>query len=400
VITRIEIDGFKTFDDFSLDLPPFLVLLGANGSGKSNLLEAVALLGQLVREPSSQTLVRYARRGGPRELFRRRPDGELVDEIRMSATVLVHSRFSGAAYLRVEVNVGYREAPEPLAVECSVQTVDSDGLAVSPATAEEIDENAFYLFQDASDETNAAERYALSALALAVAQWCILDPVPEAMRQPADAYDSDRLAEDGRNLGAVLGRLWEGDPERKWAFQADVSAVLPDIREIDVVRDHDRAQWDVWVQYKHEPRMAPRVVSGGTLRILALLAAAHDPAHPGVLMFEEPENGLHPSRVPRLLERLRGRATDLGSYRPSKDDPDNLRQILVTSHSPVVLAALLDEAPHDVVFLDTVTRLGGGKSPARLTRARKVADGGERGTYVTPMEVRQYLDPVGYAHGA
>ncbi|MFI1359089.1 AAA family ATPase [Streptomyces sp. NPDC020898] len=397
MITRIEIDGFKTFDDFSLDLPPFLVLLGANGSGKSNLLEAVALLGQLVREPSSQTLVRYARRGGPRELFRRRPDGELVDEIRMSATVLVQSLYSGVVHMRVDVSIGYREAPEPLAVDVSIRAVGSNGLGVSPETAAQIDSNTSPLFRGVSGKDIRDGPYALKS---AAAQWWILDPVPEAMRQPADAYDSDRLAEDGGNLGAVLGRLWEGDPERKWAFQADVSAVLPDIREIDVVRDHDRAQWDVWVQYKHEPRMAPRVVSGGTLRILALLAAAHDPAHPGVLMFEEPENGLHPSRVPRLLERLRGRATDLGSYRPSNDDPDNLRQILVTSHSPVVLASLLDDAPHDIVFLDTVTRLGGGKSPARLTRARKVADGGERGTYVTPMEVRQYLDPVGYAHGA
>ncbi|UIX32917.1 AAA family ATPase [Streptomyces sp. GQFP] len=410
MITRIEIDGFKTFDDFSLDLPPFLVLLGANGSGKSNLLEAVALLGQLVREPSSQTLVRYARRGGPRELFRRGPDGELVDEIRIGATVLVQAYQIGAVHMRVDVSIGYREAPEPLTVDLSFEAVDSHRLEVSPKTAEQIDSNAAILQSwtgPRSETDNHFVMLATSGLGHSASNWWILDPVPEAMRQPADAYDSDRLAEDGRNLGAVLGRLWEGDPERKWAFEADVSALLPDVREIDVVRDHDRAQWDIWVQYKHEPRMAPRVVSGGTLRMLALLAAAHDPDHPGVLMFEEPENGLYPSRVPRLLERLRGHATDLGSYEPAKENEvrrsgvrERLRQILVTSHSPVVLASLLDDAPHDVVFLDTVTRLGEGKSPARLTRARKVAEGGERGTYVTPIEVRQYLDPVGYAHGA
>jgi AAA15 family ATPase/GTPase len=45
VITRIEIDGYKSFEDFTLDLPPFAVLVGANASGKSNLLEAVDLLG-------------------------------------------------------------------------------------------------------------------------------------------------------------------------------------------------------------------------------------------------------------------------------------------------------------------------------------------------------------------
>ncbi|MFJ9242971.1 AAA family ATPase [Streptomyces sp. NPDC101776] len=369
MITRIEIDGFKTFDNFSLDVPPFLVLLGANGSGKSNLLEAIDLLGHLVWSPTSRTLVRRARRGGPRELFRRRPDGSLVEEIRIGVTVLLETPEFGLVPHEVTAYIRYREAPEPLAVSVVVDGPDLD--------------SAVY-----------------DALKQATNGWRLLDPLPNAMRQPADAYDNEVLTEDGRNLGAVLGRLWR-TPERRSAFLADVAAVLPDVREIDVVQDKTQALWDIWIQHKHEPRMAPRVVSGGTLRVLALLAAAHDPAHPGVLMVEEPENGLHPNRVPRLLERLKASVTDPAAYEePTEDDRDALRQIIVTSHSPVVLASLLDEASQDVVFMDTVTRLERGQSPTRLTRARKVGVTGERGTYVTPMEVRQYLDPVGYAHGA
>ena len=371
MITRIEIDGFKTFDDFSLDVPPFLVLLGANGSGKSNLLEAVALLGRLVLDPSSQTLVRYARRGGPRELFRRRPDGGRVDEIHIGANVLLKVQ-GRLLHVRVDANIGYREAPDPLDVDVSLKGLAGSGLRLPVRRA----------------------------WRRAVEGWRLLDPLPDAMRRPADAYDSEALTEDGSNLGAVLGRLWR-TPEWKSAFLADVAAVLPEVREIDVVRDEDQAKWDIWIQHKHEPRMAPRVVSGGTLRVLALLAAAHDPAHPGVLMLEEPENGLHPNRVPRLLERLKASVTDPAAYEePAEGDRDALRQIIVTSHSPVVLASLLDEASQDVVFMDTVTRLEKGKSPTRLTRARRVGVTGERGTYVTPMEVSQYLNPVGYAHGA
>jgi hypothetical protein len=74
---------------------------------------------------------------------------------------------------------------------------------------------------------------------------------------------------------------------------------------------------------------------------------------------------------------------------------------VVTTHSPVVLASALEEAPESVVFLDTVTRFGDGLPPRRLTRARKVAEQGERGTFVTPLEVRRFLDPVGrFARGA
>lgn len=408
MITRIEIDGFKTFDDFSLDVPPFLVLLGANGSGKSNLLEAVALLGRLVKDPRSQTLVRYARRSGPRELFRRGPEGGLAEEMRLSAQVLVRSVLRGAAHVRIDMRVGYRDAPEPLLVEARFTTLGSAGLELPAEVAEQIDFNAGRRVRDSAgaEMTSRFEREIFHAARRAALQWRILDPVPEAMRQPADAYDSDPLGEDGGNLGAVLGRLWQGPPERKADFEADVAALLPDIRHVEVSQDEERAQWNIWIQHKHEPRMAARVVSGGTLRALALLAAAHDSVTSGVLMLEEPENGLHPSRVPRLLERLRGQTSDLGGFAPrtwhdmfDKDD-EGLRQILVTSHSPVVLASVLDKAPDDVVFLDTVTRMGGGRTPARLTRARKVAESGERGKYVTPMEVRQYLNPVGYAHGA
>lgn len=39
MLTRIEIDGFKTFHNFSLDLSPFLVIVGQNASGKSNLFD-------------------------------------------------------------------------------------------------------------------------------------------------------------------------------------------------------------------------------------------------------------------------------------------------------------------------------------------------------------------------
>jgi AAA15 family ATPase/GTPase len=47
MITQIEIDGFKTFKDFKVELAPFQVIVGANGSGKSNLFDALQLLSRL-----------------------------------------------------------------------------------------------------------------------------------------------------------------------------------------------------------------------------------------------------------------------------------------------------------------------------------------------------------------
>ena len=51
-----------------------------------------------------------------------------------------------------------------------------------------------------------------------------------------------------------------------------------------------------------------RVISDGTLRLLALLMILNDPGRRGTLCFEEPENGVHEGRVPMLVEFLRGAA--------------------------------------------------------------------------------------------
>ncbi|MDQ0813778.1 putative ATPase [Streptomyces sp. B3I7] len=232
-------------------------------------------------------------------------------------------------------------------------------------------------------------------LAEAIRNWRILEPSPRAMLAVSSTYDTAPLAEDGRNLGAVLGRIAR-DPEKWYDFRADAVALLPDLVEITVEPNAEWGQWDVWLQHRHEHRVTPGAASAGTLRVLALLAAAHDPAHAGLLLIEEPENGLHPTRVPQLLSRLKGRTSDLATLASG-----NGRQTLITTHSPVALAAALEEAPASVVFMDTVTRFGDGLPPRRLSRVRKVAESGERGTFVTPLEVRKYLDPLGrYARGA
>ncbi|WP_326635706.1 hypothetical protein OIE67_00950 [Nonomuraea fuscirosea] len=74
MLTRIEIDGFKSFLDFTLDVPPFLALVGPDASGESNLLDALAFAREAIgaglphiRGGADPLL--DARRGMPQELF-------------------------------------------------------------------------------------------------------------------------------------------------------------------------------------------------------------------------------------------------------------------------------------------------------------------------------------------
>jgi len=71
MLTRAGIDGFKSFESFALDLPPLVVILGANAAGKSNLLDALRLLSNLATKDVREAMREL--RGEPHELFRHMP---------------------------------------------------------------------------------------------------------------------------------------------------------------------------------------------------------------------------------------------------------------------------------------------------------------------------------------
>src|SRR5947209_14825870 len=87
MLTKIEIDGFKTFKDFKVELAPFQVIVGPNGSGKSNLFDALQLLSRLAEMDLRTSFQRL--RGDPDELFTKFSNGQRTDRIRMAVEMLV-----------------------------------------------------------------------------------------------------------------------------------------------------------------------------------------------------------------------------------------------------------------------------------------------------------------------
>jgi predicted ATPase len=65
-LDRIEIDGYRSIRELRLELGALNILIGANGSGKSNLIGALGLLGDLVE---NQLQLHVGRRGGANALL-------------------------------------------------------------------------------------------------------------------------------------------------------------------------------------------------------------------------------------------------------------------------------------------------------------------------------------------
>jgi predicted ATPase len=213
--------------------------------------------------------------------------------------------------------------------------------------------------------------------------WHFHVPDPLAMRQPASLHDRRPLTENAGNLAAVLGRM-KGTGELD-DLMVDASALLPDVTGVSPVMDERQEEWSFDILIDHDP-MPGRLASDGTLRVLALLAALYDGSSSGLLMVEEIENGLHPSRLGQLLDRI--------AQRVGVSDK-SWRQVVLTTHSPVAVSTLYQAAPSALVFLDSAWRTGGGNPRSRVTVAKPVRHEGEPGTFVSPRQVRTYLSTVG-----
>jgi predicted ATPase len=255
MITRIEIDGFKSFVDFQLDVPPFLVIVGSNNGGKSNLLEAIEFVRVAVL-PGSRPLFDQ-RRGNATELFHRDGDGLRTD--RFDIAVTTGDGMKPAARLTAEA------VHEPASVEVRTDVV-SGALAIDPVST--------------------------------ASAWHFLRTDPQTIRRPTSRVDRGPIAADGSNLAAVI----------------------PHIVEIEPVVDRPRGEVDIEFVDTRGGRFRPTVVSDGTLRVLAVLAAIHDPDHPGTLLIDEIETGLHPGYQGQLLRRLQHHALEESARTSHRDD--------------------------------------------------------------------------------
>jgi predicted ATPase len=118
-----------------------------------------------------------------------------------------------------------------------------------------------------------------------------------------------------------------------------------------------------------------RVLSDGTLRMLALATLKNDPQHKGVLCFEEPENGVHPSRLKNIASLLRELATD---FRDPAQVGKPLRQLLVNTHSPSFISQ--SDVRNALLFAYTATRVKPVEqkiSPQRVTHIVQVEKANE-----------------------
>lgn len=203
--------------------------------------------------------------------------------------------------------------------------------------------------------TNAAESPTALLARREMRSWRLLQLEPSALRRPDEFSAPTKLTSNGLHLAATLYRLSSQNGSRQANGSNGNSRVcaelanrlaelIDDVYRVSIDRDEKRELLTLNVTGRDRTSHAARALSDGTLRFLALGVLEQDPEVQGILCLEEPENGIHPARIPAMIRLLQDIATDVSEQ---VDFENPLRQVIVNTHSP----AVVQQVPEDTLLV-------------------------------------------------
>lgn len=203
--------------------------------------------------------------------------------------------------------------------------------------------------------SNAAESRTALLARKEMQTWRLLQLEPSALRRPDEFTAPVHLGMDGAHLPATLYHLSKSSLREGLAEEADdrtssqvyarvanrLAELIDDVREVRVERDEKRETLTLEVTDGRGTPHPARSLSDGTLRFLALAVLEMEAQSSGLVCLEEPENGIHPERIPAMIRLLQDIATD-PNLPIGADNP--LRQVIINTHSPVVVSNVPDDS--------------------------------------------------------
>ncbi len=370
MITSFSLKNFKSYKEAEMPLATLTFFIGPNASGKSNALEAIRLLSLLSKGTRLDDIEKGIHghdgylRGESDNLFGDqgkaleigcRMDGILWDWNRLCIQVGLISDHLVIKEESVskETNLGplflYR-VDGPAKNEISDEVILVRYYNFSEGEMPQIpcsDRQAIFFqletpgrFREEDPESQFVIPSVAKSIRTNLRNVVFLEPQPEKMRGYSYLKD-DVMMEDGNNLSSVLYKICNSDDRYKKDQMLKFVRSLPeqDIIEIRFIKTERN---DVMVRLvesfggKESVFDAP-VLSDGTLRVLAVGATLLSAPQGSLVVIEEIDNGIHPSRAESLILQIIGIAEARGL------------RVLLTSHNPALLDALPDESLGDVL---------------------------------------------------
>lgn len=457
MLTRLKISGFKNLLDLDVSFGPFTCIAGANGVGKSNLLDAILFLSALADRPlidaaltvrdqgtktgdlrglfhhvgdhfskemsfeaemiipptgsddlgqpaqASSTFVQYSVALRYKEDITARALGslELVHEELKHITLgdaSKHLPFQPSRAWRNKAIRNTRRTPKYISTEGSgpdrVINVHQDG--GSSGKPQKL--RAANLPRTVLSAANSAESPTATLVKREMQAWRLLQLEPSALREPDGFTAPVELASDGAHLPAALYHLATTESSNHGVVYSEianrVAQLINDVRSVYVDRDERRQLLTLYVKGRDGTAYPARSLSDGTLRFLALSVLSLDPDPHGLICLEEPENGIHPERIPAMIHLLRDLTSDVDAM-DADDAISPLRQVIINTHSPAVVMQVPEES---LLLADVVQIQKDGQVSRRLRLRCLHSTWREQAKICDPVSKGQllaYLNPVG-----
>ncbi len=397
MITRIKIDGFKSLINTELFLGPFTCIVGANAIGKSNFFDALSFLSNLadktIVEASKSVRSENLKHSNIRDIFFR-SGSDYMNQMLFEVDMLIPK--TGVDDLGQTANATITCLRYKLVLEINNETDDSEPIMIiqeslDPITLSDTRKNLKFdhkrewidsilegrrstknpfistdnekikLHQDGNKGRTTdfiAEKMPRTLLSTVTAEsptaflarqemrnWMMLQFEPSALRQPNFIYEvkNAEISANGLNLPATLYRLSQ---ERK---ESDVyqtltnklAELVDNVDEISIDKDEKRDLLTLQVVFKDGLTLPAQSLSDGTLRFLGLAVIEQDNTGSRLICLEEPENGINPKKIFEMVKLLQEMATETDN---AVDEDNPLRQVIVNTHSPIVVSGVPDES--------------------------------------------------------
>jgi predicted ATPase len=348
MLKSLRVRGFKSLQDVTVEFPRMAVLFGPNAAGKSNLLDAIQALSRIGTQRTLADALGEPIRGYPIEAFSF-PSGGLAELLSSSSAQFVLETDLKAGKDSSRYRIAVDIEPGSGRLSTADEYVAQLGARGEPKGKPAIEKvgSSLHIRRKSKpahprQEAVGLNHTILSDPRLGGIEYRVLERTRQELSEWRTYYLDPRIAmrgaqppSDVRDVGVLGGeiapflyRLRAEHPKYFQALSRTLRSIVPSVEELTVDLDKRRGTLDILIR-QGGIDYSSRIVSEGTLRVLALCAIAVNPWGGSLLAFEEPENGVHPRRLELIAQLLLSLALEQG------------RQVVVTTHSPLFCDAVL-----------------------------------------------------------
>ena len=363
MITDIQINNYKSFSDFKLSLNSLNIIIGSNGSGKSNFIDAIKLL---TSGAKGEFVDAIGNRGGIDNIIFKRKNkfnknkllfnlnivnfkfSLLIGQdnknlLKYNYEVVISNSSEGVFYINSEIinvnnsdiNILFRDWPYANFLNEGMFSKFENILSKKNQTKydkKELKNNNELAISQVIDESNYPSSYNIYKIFNDLLFYDFIDTSIESIiRRPQLIRPGFRLTNSGSNLFSVLYSIQQNYSNIWEDIQNILLNIYPEFNKIAFPPEGGDGKiilrW--WERSFKDFGFPPSMLSDGTLKLIFLITLLKAPDPPPLICIDEPETGLHPEWIKLVAELLAEASTRT--------------QIIVTTHSPELVSKMNPE---------------------------------------------------------